>query len=107
TAAERSTGPPLHALVPSGMVAAGGGLSAGQLLGIADRLTKAETAVKTANDRHAAETKKLNDSHAASLKLLTDSYNENVKRLTDTNAANMKLLAASCSRRSCPSAASR
>ena len=48
--------------------------------------------MKTANDRHAAETKKLNDSHAASLKLLTDSYNENVKRLTDTNATNMKLL---------------
>jgi hypothetical protein len=92
TAAQQSTGPNLSALLPKGMVAVGGGLSSGQLVGIADRLAKAEAGAKAAREKYEADAKKLNDSHAAALKQMTDSYNENIKKITATNAENAKRL---------------
>lgn len=98
-AMQRATGPTLSALIPSGMAAlGGGGLTAGQLLDVAERLTKAETAAKAAADKltaetrrleaeHATEIKKLKDSHAAEVKKLTDNYAAEVKKLTDSYTA--------------------
>jgi hypothetical protein len=103
--ASRATGPDLKALVPSAMVAiGGGGLAAGQLLEIAERLNKAEAAAKTAADKLAAETKKLSDKYdtdlaklkteqVAELKKLKDANAEDVKKLTDKFAADAKKLA--------------
>jgi tetratricopeptide (TPR) repeat protein len=102
SAAARATGPDLRVLVPNAMVAiGGGGLSAGQLLDLADRLNKAETATKTATDKLTTETKKLTDKyaaeaaklktdHAADTKKLTDEHTAAVKKLKDENEAALK-----------------
>ncbi|MBM3981020.1 MAG: tetratricopeptide repeat protein [Planctomycetes bacterium] len=99
SAAARATGPDLKNLVSNAMVAiGGGGLSAGQLLDIADRLKKAEAAAKVATDKLASETKLLTDKydtdtgklktdHAAAVKKLTDGYAADTKKLKDDHAA--------------------
>jgi tetratricopeptide (TPR) repeat protein len=87
SAATRATGPTLSALLPSGMVAVGGGgLSAGHLADVAERLTRAEAAAKAADTKLATETKKLRDEHAAEVKKLTDGYAAETKKLMDTYA---------------------
>jgi hypothetical protein len=88
-AAERASGPNLTALLPNAMTAVGGaGLSAAQLLDIADRMTKAETAAKTATDKLASETKKLATERAEAEKKLKDDFAADLKKLMDTNATN-------------------
>ncbi|MFM8272716.1 MAG: hypothetical protein ACKODX_10340 [Gemmata sp.] len=92
-AATRATGPDLRNLVPNAMIAiGGGGLATGQLLDLADRLNKAETAAKVATDKLAADTKKLSADHATALKTLKDAGAEEVKRLTDKHAVDVKKL---------------
>jgi hypothetical protein len=104
SAAGRATGPDLKALVPNAMVAiGGGGLAAGQLLDIAERLNKAEAVAKTATEKLATETKKFNDKydtdtaklkadHAAELKKLTDGYAADTKKLKDDHTEALKKL---------------
>jgi len=104
TAAARATGPDLKALVPNAMTAiGGGGLSAGQLIEIADRMAKAEATAKIATDKLASETKKLNDKydtdtkklktdHAEELKKLADNYAIDIKKLKETNTEETKKL---------------
>jgi hypothetical protein len=88
---QRATGPTLSALLPPGTTAiGGGGLAAGQLMDVAERLTKAEAAAKLAADRLAAETKKLTTEHAAELKSLKETHAAEVKKLTDTYTADVK-----------------
>jgi hypothetical protein len=99
-AADRATGPNLSSLFPSGMAALGGGpLTAGQLLDIADRLGKAETATKTlqaemakAAAAHDAQVKKLKDDQAADVKAAKDKADADAKKAADTYAANVKKL---------------
>ncbi|MDY3553974.1 hypothetical protein R5W24_003088 [Gemmata sp. JC717] len=98
----RATGPDLKALVPSAMTAVGGGgLTAGQLVEIAERLNKAETTAKEAlakltteikrlTDAHAAETKKLKEEGATEAKTLTDKYAADIKKLNDAHAEAVK-----------------
>jgi hypothetical protein len=89
--AERATGPNLTTLLPSSMMAVGGGgLSAAQLVDIAERLTKAEAATKTANDKLATETKRLTDSYAADLKKLSDEHTTAVSKLKDDQKVELK-----------------
>ena len=87
SAAARATGPTLNALLPTGMMAiGGGGLTAGQLTDIAERLVKAEASAKAADLRLTTETKKLKDEHTADIKKLTDGYATETKKLMDTYA---------------------
>jgi Tfp pilus assembly protein PilF len=74
------------------MAVAGGGLTAGHLVGLADRLTKAEAAARAASDKLAAETQRLSGEHAAALKKLKDANAAEVKKLTDDFAARAKEL---------------
>jgi tetratricopeptide (TPR) repeat protein len=82
--------------MPPGMMAVGGGgLSAAQLIDLAERLTKSETAVKKLitekqqiTTEYAAETKKLKDGHAADVKKLSEDFAAEMKKATDANAAN-------------------
>ena len=91
--AARATGPDLKALVPNAMMAiGGGGLATGQLLDIADRLTKAEAAAKVATDKLASETAKLKTDHAAELKKLTDDNATGVAKLKEDSATELKKL---------------
>jgi hypothetical protein len=104
TAAAKATGPDLKALVPNAMIAiGGGGLAAGQLLDLADRLNKAEAAAKAATEKLAAETKALTDKydtdtaklktdHAAELKKLTGAYAADTKKLKDDQTNALKKL---------------
>jgi len=88
SAASRATGPTLTALVPMGTMAiGGGGLAAGQLTALAERLTRSEAAAKAATAKLATETKKLQDEHAVELKKLTDGYAAQTKTLMDTYAS--------------------
>ena len=85
--ADRASGPTLSTLLPPGMMAIGGaGLSAAQLLDTADRLTKAETTAKTANEKLAAETKRLTGEQAEALKKLGEAHTVEVKKMTDAFA---------------------
>lgn len=89
----RATGPDLKALVPNAMTAiGGGGLTAGQLIDIAERLNKAEAATKEAVAKLMTETAKLKEGHAAELKKLTDTYGADLKKLNDDHAAAVKKL---------------
>ncbi|HEY1187176.1 MAG TPA: tetratricopeptide repeat protein [Gemmata sp.] len=89
----RATGPDLKALVPNAMVAiGGGGLAAGQLVEIAERLNRAETATKEAVAKLMTETKKLKDDHAIELKKLTDTYATDIKKLNNDHAEAVKKL---------------
>lgn len=93
TAAERATGPDLKALIPNAMTAiGGGGLSAGQLIEIADRLAKAEAATKVANDKLVSETKKLNEKYDTDTKKLKTDHVEELKKLKDSNTEDTKKL---------------
>jgi tetratricopeptide (TPR) repeat protein len=91
--AERATGPNLGTLLPTAMMTVGGGgLSAAQLVDIAERLTKAEASAKVASDRLAAETKRLTTEHATALKKLTDMHAADLKKLTDAYATDVSKL---------------
>ncbi len=59
---------------------------------LAERLTKAEAAAKTATDKLATETKKLTDKYEGDIKTLKDGNTAEVKKLTDTYAAKLKTL---------------
>lgn len=88
SAAVRATGPTLAALLPTGMMAVGGGgLSAGQLTDLAERLTRAEATAKAADARLAAETRRLRDEHTAEVKKLTDGYAADTKKLMENYTA--------------------
>jgi predicted nucleic acid-binding Zn-ribbon protein len=92
-AMQRATGPTLTALLPSGMLAVGGGgLTSGQLIDVAVRLTNAEAAAQTAATRLATETKRLMTEHATELKTLKDTHAAQLKTLTDSHAAELKKL---------------
>jgi hypothetical protein len=87
----RSNGPTLTALMSPGAMAIGGtGLSAGQLLDIAERLTKSEAAAKVASEKLATETKRLTTEREVEVKKLKDEHSVEMKRLTDNYAADMK-----------------
>jgi hypothetical protein len=91
TVAARATGPTLTALLPAGTMAiGGGGLAAGQLTDIAERLTKAETASKTATEKLATETKRLQDAHNVDVKKLMDTFATSTTKLKDDHAAEAK-----------------
>ncbi len=102
--ASRVTGPDLKALVPNSMVAiGGGGLSTGQLLDIAERLSKAEGSTKIVaakleaetkrlTDKYDTDTKKLKDDHSAALKKLADDYTAETKKLKDGSGEELKKL---------------
>lgn len=92
-AVTRATGPNLATLLPSGPSAVGGaGLAAGQLVDLAQRIGKAEAAVKAADTKLAAETKKLRDDHAAEMKRLTDAGGTVADKLKEAHAAEIKKL---------------
>jgi hypothetical protein len=96
TAVDRATGPTLSALMQPGMMAIGsGGLTAAQLIDIAERLTKSEAAIKklTAEKNlltaeHVADVKKLKEGHTADVKKLTEEFAAEMKKVMDTYAAN-------------------
>ncbi|MBY0459555.1 MAG: tetratricopeptide repeat protein, partial [Gemmataceae bacterium] len=89
----RATGPDLKVLAPSGVMAiGGGGLAVGQLLDLADRLTKAEAAAKDATTKLATETKRLNDKYDTDIKKLKDAQAGELKTLADKYAADAKKL---------------
>lgn len=99
TAMDRASGPNLSTLLPPGMMTiAGGGLSAGHLTSLADRLAKAESTAKLANEKLISETrrlsaeqdeaiKKIKESHAAEVKKLTDGYGTEMKKTMDAYTA--------------------
>ncbi len=95
TAVDRATGPTLGALIPPGMMAVGGGgLTAAQLIDIADRLGKSDAAIKklTAEKNqlvleHTADMRKLKESHATDVKKMTDDFAAEMKKVMDINAA--------------------
>jgi hypothetical protein len=90
-AAERATGPTLTALLPSGMMAVGGGgLSSAQLLDVSNRLTKSEAAARAADEKLAAETKKLTADHALAMKKLAETHAAAVVKLRDDQTAELK-----------------
>ncbi len=90
-ATERATGPALTALLPPGMIAVGGaGLTAGQLIDVSERLTKAEAVSKAADAKLATETKKLKDEYAADAKKLSDKFAVDAKKLTDSHETKVK-----------------
>jgi len=90
-ALDRATGPALSSLLSSEMMAVGGfGLSAGQLIDIADRLSKAERATKIATDKLASEVKRLTAEHAEAMKKLTDAHATDVSKLKDDQTADLK-----------------
>ena len=87
-AANRAAGPNLTTLLPSPTAAVGGtGLAAGQLVNLAERIARAETAATAAADKLAAETKALKDAQAADLKKLTDAHAADLKKATDAGTA--------------------
>ncbi|MCI0703453.1 MAG: tetratricopeptide repeat protein, partial [Planctomycetia bacterium] len=92
----RATGPDLKNLIPSGMVAiGGGGLSAGQLLELADKLTKAQEALKKVkNDLEAQKlaNNKLKSDHAAYLTGVTTAHTASIVQITTANEAALKKL---------------
>jgi tetratricopeptide (TPR) repeat protein len=93
SATDRATGPTLTALLSPGMMTVGGaGLSAGQLVDLAERLTKAEATAKIATEKLAVETKRLTTENAAELRTLKEGHAAAVKKLTDEYAAEMKKL---------------
>jgi hypothetical protein len=93
TAMQRAAGPTLTTLLPSGMLAVGGGgLTSGQLIDVAERLAKAETAARIATDKLAMETKRLTTEHAAEVKALKDSHAAELKKLSESYAADVKKL---------------
>ncbi|HEV3385245.1 MAG TPA: hypothetical protein VG097_10530, partial [Gemmata sp.] len=96
TAVDRATGPTLGALIPnSTMAIGGGGLTAAQLIDIADRLTKSESAIKKLTEEknqltaeHTASVKKLKEGHEVDVKKLTDGFAAEMKKVMDTNTTN-------------------
>jgi hypothetical protein len=95
TAVDRATGPTLSALIPPGMMAISGSLSAAHLIDISERLTKSETAIKklTAEKtqltaEYAAEIKKIKEVHTEDVKKLTDGFAAEMKKVMDTNSTN-------------------
>ncbi|MBA4063832.1 MAG: hypothetical protein C0501_08995 [Isosphaera sp.] len=93
-AAERATGPTLSALVPPGMMAVGGGgLSSAQLLDLAGRLTKSEAAVRAADAKLEAETKRLAADHTLAMKKLAEGHAAAVGKLKDDQTAELKAAA--------------
>ena len=92
TAVDRASGPTLTALLPPGMMAIGGPLSAAHLIEVAERLTKAEAATKVATEKLTAETKRLTAEKEEAVKNLKDSHAADVKKMTDIYAAEMKKL---------------
>jgi hypothetical protein len=92
-AVTRASGPNLTTLLPTGSAAVGGaGLAAGQLVDLAERLTRSEAAVKAATAKLAADTKKLRDDHAAEVKRLTDASAGATGKLKEAHAAEIKKL---------------
>jgi hypothetical protein len=90
-ALDRATGPALSSLLSSEMMAvAGFGLTAGQLVDLADRLSKAERTAKTATDKLAAEVKKLTAEHGEAMKKLADEHATAVSKLKDDQTADLK-----------------
>lgn len=90
-ALDRATGPALSSLLsPEMMAVAGFGLSAGQLIDIADRLSKAERASKIATDKLASEVKRITAEHAEAMKKLTDAHTTDVAKLKDDQTADLK-----------------
>lgn len=90
-ALDRATGPALSSLLSSEMMAvAGFGLTAGQLVDIADRLARAEAAAKTATEKLAAEVKKLTAEHGEAMKKLADEHATAVSKLKDDQTAELK-----------------
>jgi len=90
-ALDRATGPALSSLLSPEMMAVGGfGLSAGQLIDIADRLSKAERATKIATDKLASEVKRITAEHAEAMKKLTDAHATDVSKLKDDQTADLK-----------------
>lgn len=90
-ALDRANGPTLGSLLsPEMMAVAGFGLTAGQLVDIADRLAKAERTAKTANEKHATEVKKLTTDHGEAMKKLADEHATAVSKLKDDQTAELK-----------------
>ncbi|WP_439626368.1 hypothetical protein [Gemmata sp.] len=90
-ALDRATGPALSSLLSSEMMAvAGFGLTAGQLVDLADRLTRAERTAKTATDKLATEVKKLTAEHGEAMKKLADEHATAVSKLKDDQTADLK-----------------
>ncbi len=90
-AAERASGPTLTSLVPSAMMAiGGGGLSSAQLIDIAERLVKAEATAKAAADKLTTETAKLNAAHEAATTKLKDDQAAELKKMADKYVADAK-----------------
>ncbi len=90
-ALDRATGPALSSLLsPEMMAVAGFGLSAGQLIDIADRLSKAERASKIATDKLASEVKRITAEHAEAMKKLADAHTTDVAKLKEDQTADLK-----------------
>lgn len=91
TAADRAAGPNLTTLLsPAMMVVGGGGLSAGQLLDVAERLAKAEAGARAAADKLVAETKRLAAEHADATTKLKDAQALELKKAADKAADDAK-----------------
>ncbi|MBA4192371.1 MAG: hypothetical protein C0467_30750 [Planctomycetaceae bacterium] len=90
-ALDRATGPSLGALLSPEMMAVGGfGLSAGQLVDIAERLAKAERTSKIATDKLSSEVKRLTTEHSEAMKKLADAHATDVAKLKDDQIAELK-----------------